>query len=476
MRKIWKNILAIGCAATLAVGITACDFDDDKITAYDIAVKHGFTGTEEQWLQSLRGTNGNDGADLTAQSLYESAQALGYPGTFLDFCKEMNVTIAEKNDVEQISENMTSIVSIYCGYSTTKKYGNWYNSYTETSYDAQAGSGVIVELNKETGYAKIITNYHVIYNLASDEKGILENIYVYPFGAYNGFYIDESTGEMGDRKGEKADGVKATYLGGAMDYDIAVLEISNSEYLRTAPVTAARLGNSSEVTVGEEVYAIGNPAGAGIAVTNGILSVDSENIGISALDGRDEDGDKEIDAVSYRVMRTSAAINGGNSGGGLFNTEGELIGIVNAKSSGTTTDNMGYALPITQVKAVYDNILDNGRQQVEQAMLGVMVALESSKAVMKSDGTVTVCEEFNVVSVAGEDSAANGKLTAGDIFLSASVNGGERVTFTRRYQLTEVLLTVRKGDTLSLTVRNKSGKEVTVDILFDKPEYFKIYS
>ncbi len=436
-----------------------------QLSAYEIAVKNGFSGTEAEWLLSLNGKNGEDGEDLDVNALYEAALQHGYEGTFLDFCKTLNVEITENNDTVTISENVRSVVGIYCQY--TKTSGGWLGQSGNIEYGSQAGSGVIVELNKEAGTALIITNYHVVYNLDCDQKGILQDIWVYPYGSFNGF-----TAEKGDETG---DGIKATYVGGAMDYDIAVLKIEGSEKLQNSVATAATMGDSNKVILGEETYAIGNPAGAGIAVTDGILSVDSKYIAIEALDNRDLDRDGAVDGVVFRVMQTSAAINSGNSGGGLFNAKGELIGIVNAKSAGSTMDNMGYALPITLVKNVYENILAN-EGKVLQATLGIMVETTASQAVVDEDGHLYIKEEFKVATAANQGASSYKKFAAGDMFVSAKVNDGEVVTFTRRHQITDILLSVRKGDTVTFYMRNSSGDETEVVITFDKDEYFTVYA
>lgn len=460
MRKIFKSILAIACLGVFALAGIGCS---ESVTAYEIAVQNGFQGTEAEWLLSLRGANGEDGEDLDADALYQAAVKNGYEGSFLDFCATLNITIPENNDTKTIADNVRSVVSVYCNYTVTTKGTGWLSHTTSKSYGSQAGSGVIVDLNKEAGNALIITNYHVVYNRKSDEKGILNNIWIYPYGAYNRF-----SAEKGDVSG---DGIKATYVGGAMDYDIAILKIEGSEYIKNSQVTEAKLGDSDSVQLGEETFVVGNPAGAGIAVTNGIVSVDSEYISMSALDDRDLNRDGYVDGVSFRVMRTSAAINSGNSGGGMFNAKGELIGIVNAKSGGTTTDNMGYALPINLVQSVYNNISVNGKG-VSRAMLGITISVTSSKAIVDDNGQLSIQEEFSVITAAEKGAASYGKMNAGDVFISATVNGGEKVVFTREYQLTYVLLSVRKGDTVVFEMRNSSGEQTAVSITFDQDAYF----
>ena len=457
MKKITKGLLSLLCAVTLLFGFSACK---DAESAYDIAVKNGFVGTEEEWLRSLHGADGEDADDLTANDLYEQAKANGYAGSYLDFCKDLGIEALQTNDTEQIAENVMSVVGVYCGFASTT--GGGFGQSATTTYSMSMGSGVIIDLNKEAGNALIVTNYHVLYNEASNTvNGISNNICLYLFGALNRFSPD--TGDV------NGNGMRATYVGGAMDYDIALLKVEGSEYLKNSAATEAKIGDSEQMSVGEEVFAIGNPDGAGISVTSGILSMKSEYISISALDGRDEDKDGYVDEVSYRVMRTDSAINGGNSGGALFNAEGELIGITNAKSVGSEKDNMGYALPMTQVAKLCDNIQANGGV-VKCATLGVAVTVTNSKA----DESLNVTEEVTVAkSAQTSTAAAYGKFREGDVFQWVDYKG-TRTAITRRYQVNELLLTVRTGDTVTFGIL-RDGYEVTVAITFNQDSYFTSY-
>ena len=124
---------------------------------------------------------------------------------------------------------------------------------------------------------------------------------------------------------------------------------------------------------------------------------------------------------------------------------------------------------------VYENILANDGV-VKQAFLGISVSTKSSTAVVDEDGLLSIVEEFTIIQAASRGAASYNKLSMGDVFISASVNGGEEWVFTRRYHLTDLLLSVRMGDTVRFTVRNASGKVEQVSITFDKDEYFKIYA
>jgi S1-C subfamily serine protease len=459
-----KKIAVISCAALFAVSSAAC-FDNNKeiINAYDIAVKNGFVGTEQEWLQSLKGENGQDAADITIQDAYEAAKADGFEGSFMDFLKEfMEVDVQEDNDTAMIANNIMSVVGIYCSFTKTTMGGMWGGAAT-SRYTA-AGSGVIIDLNKEAGNALIVTNYHVIYDAESEtDMHISDSIYLYTYGALNKYSMETGKDEGGA-------GIKATYVGGAMDYDLAVLKVEGSDFIKYSSAQEAKIGNSEETQVGEKVFVIGNAEGAGIAVTSGSISVESEYIAMSSTDGANRE-------VSYRVMRTDAAINHGNSGGALFNAKGELIGITNAKNISDDVDNMGYALPITQVKYICENLMDNGGV-VMRAMLGVIVKPTASNTVFEN-GRLKVYEEFIVDKTAIEQgAAAYNKLSFGDQFKKITIikgsSTGETVTFTRRYQLNDLLLTVRKGDMVILTVL-RDGIEVDVKIVYDQDAYFTEY-
>ena len=482
MKKIWKKTAAFllaGVATASVLAFAACD-NQEIINAYDIAVKNGFEGDEQAWLESLRGKNGADGQSLSIEEMYEAVKNSeeGYDGTLLDFIKELgfDFTVQEDNDTETIAQNTSSVVGICCAFEKQVMVGNRLNYRQEKLVTKAEGSGVIFKLreNDTTATAYIVTNYHVVYD-SEYNTGISNCIYVYPYGAREGFTKGDDTDgdgyietEAGDFTG---DGIKASFVGGAMDYDIAILKVDSSEYLKKSAATEATFGSSDTLTIGEKAFAIGNAKGLGISVTSGVVSVDSENIAMTSTDGKR--------TVSYRVLRTDAAINHGNSGGGLFNAQGELIGITNAKSVADETDNMGYALPITQVRYLLDNILENAVNDENgyalRAWLGVEAYIDASTASLV-DKKLQIKEDIVISSVlAGSDAgAANGKLKVGDKLLAITVHGTE-TPLQRRYQLNDLLLTVRKGDTVSVKVL-RDGEEKTVDIVFDKDEYFVKYA
>lgn len=483
MKKIWKTILCGALTLTTLLSLTACT-KETVINAYDIAVKNGFVGTEQEWLQSLHGADGEDGKDLKIEDIYAWAvEEQKFTGSYQDFLKMLGLEVNEDNNTETIAKNITSTVEICCGFTRTVTVG-WGQTKSTTYASASAGSGVIYDINRNTGTATIITNYHVIYSnsmtiLKNGQKqtvsgvdqtnGISDCVYVYPYGELNAFSSGDTNNDsvLDGERGDKNHGIRASVIGGAMDYDIAILETSvNTEYFGAdGMANKAELGDSNTATVGEKVFAVGNANGMGISVTSGALSVESEYIQMGKTDGSNT-------AVRYRVMRTDAPINHGNSGGGLYNAQGELIGITNAKNVEDETDNMGYALPIAQVKYLVENMLDNRTLggYVSRAMLGITTVINSSSAKIVN-GKLTIVEECVVSTAPEAGTASYNKLFYGDILKSVTIKG-INYPLTRNFYLPELLLTVRNGETITIEVI-RGGQTESVEITFSSNHFVK---
>lgn len=219
------------------------------------------------------------------------------------------VTVDEDEDAEGLSGLCALVSDSVVEISTEfqKSYGNF--QYV----NGGAGSGVIISAD---GY--IITNNHVI--------------------------TDESTGKLADSvKVRLTDGSEydAKVIGHDSDSDIAVIKIEAKN------LSPAVLGSSDSLKVGEQVIAVGNPLGElGGTVTGGIISATNREI--------------SVDSNMMNLIQIDAAINPGNSGGGLFNMKGELIGIVNAKSTGSDVEGLGFAIPIDEAGRVAEELISNG--------------------------------------------------------------------------------------------------------------------
>ena len=297
---------------------------------------------------------------------------------------------------------------------------------SEFDENPSAGAGVFYKLDKENGDAYIITNYHVIYDA---DEGICDKISIYLFGMELQQYV-----------------VSATCVGGSVTYDIAVLKVENSEILKNSAAVEVKVGNSDEISVFDTVYTIGNPKAEGIAANKGIISVVSEYLTLTGADNTD---------VELRVIRIDAAVNSGNSGGGLYNEDGELIGIVCAKRIGSDVDDMGYALPSNLVKALVENILDNcdgvTNLQIMRPLLGIEITAKTMGVIVDPETgdikRVAIVEISNVFDTC----PLKGQLQIGDVITEISVNGVS-ITPTQIYHVTDHMMNGRVGDTVITTI------------------------
>ena len=465
MKKKVLLVLTIVLILTVTAVLASCEENADASgeSAYEIAVKNGFTGTEAEWLESLKGADGTDGSDglngtdgkdgqsyYSLQEVYDAAVANGFDGDFLTFIKEYVLTESADANIYGTNKALLSAVSIKATF--TANQTDFFGRPTgETTYSA-GGAGVIYRLDKTQGSAYIITNFHVVYDAASNiSDKISTNIKVYLYGS-----------ESSDKA------MTATFVGGSAYYDIAVLKITDSDVLKNSDARAVDLADVSQV-VGQTAVAIGFPAGEGISATSGIVSVDSETITVN-VDG--------ANYYSLRVMRVDTAINSGNSGGGLFNSAGELIGIVNAKASSTSIENIGYAIPLDIVIPAVNNIIDNctdaSKESIYKAYIGITSAATESKAVYDTETGYTEIKETVVVKSVEETGLAAGVLQAGDVLVSAKIRDVV-YEIDRNYILSDAMLNARVGDVIEITVE-RNGERQTVSLTITAESIQAVYT
>ncbi len=358
-----------------------------------------------------------------------------------------DITInGDKSDVSYAAAaGLRSAVSIYCSFGSASS-----DFWGESSQFYTTGSGVIYKVNAE-GDAFIITNFHVVYDTeSSTSNGISTDISVFLYGMEADEYA-----------------IKATYVGGSANYDIAILRVDNSAVLRNAFARGAaapvKIANSDLVFPGEASIAIGNPSSddiRGLSVTTGIVSVDSEYITMTAAD--------ESGLVSFRVIRTDTPVNSGNSGGGLYNENGELIGIVNAKSALNEIENIGYAIPSNVVRAIADNIIDycygTANESVMRGMLGVSVNVVGYTTEYDTASGMLIRHESIAIASVEKGKLADGMLQVGDVVKTLKIGDGNEAKETevyRMHHLIDSMLDVRIGDTVYMTVI-RNDKEITV--------------
>ena len=284
----------------------------------------------------------------------------------------------------------TSITTNYFGYQTTA---------------AAAGSGFILT---QDGY--ILTNYHVVESSSSIKVT-----------TYDGTSYD------------------AQLIGYDESNDVAVLKVDATD------LTPVVLGDSDSVSVGDSVVAIGNPLGElTFSLTAGAISALDRPVTLSS-------------GTTMNLMQTDCAINSGNSGGALFNMYGEVIGITNAKysssssSSEASIDNIGFAIPINQVRSIVESIIQNG--YIVKPYIGVSVSDVSSES--QSYG---LPQGAAVRSVVESSPAAEAGLQENDIITAAN---GDAITGSN--DLVKLIKAASAGDTLELTVY-RQGQTITVTL------------
>lgn len=269
-----------------------------------------------------------------------------------------------------------------------------------------AGSGVIIS---EDGY--IITNAHVI----------------------------SGASQIKVRTSDKTE-YEAELIGSDSKSDIAVLKIE------AAGLTPAVVGNSDNLVVGEFTLAVGNPMGTlGGTVTNGIISALNRDI--------------TVQGQTMNLLQTNAAVSPGNSGGGLFNEKGELIGIVNAKSAEEGAEGLGFAIPVNTAMEVAQSLIDNGYVTGRPA-LGIQVLAVSDWQMMVQYGVSQ--PGVYIIDVTEGSCADKAGLKAGDLFVSID---GNSVTGT--VDVTSALDSHAVGDTLEIQVA-REGKVVQVSVVLEE--------
>ena len=439
------NVLAVGVnGANGKDGVNGKDGKDGKDGTNGVNGHDGLTPTitisdDNYWIingvkTSIKakgedGKDGNDGKDgVNGKSAYELAVKNGFVGSEQDWLNSLKGESGSQGSSDSISYskaiNTGLLSSIAIKSQFTKLVDGVSTSYT------MAGAGVIIKDDKSTGTAYILTNYHVVYN-KSDIDGYADKITCFLYGQYN--YINY--------------GIQATLVGGSLQYDIAVIKIQSDNY-KESMAKPATFRNSEEINIGDNVVLIGNPMGNGFSTTAGVVSVPSENVPIEHPNG-----------VVYknRLIRIDAAVNGGNSGGGMFDLDGNLIGIVNAKIIKEDIEGIGSAIPSNVAYNLAQNIIANcngtTQKQAKLVKLGVTTAITSSSMMKDENGNIKIIEKVCVNTVDSTSIFYN-KLADGDVINSIIV-GGNTYTITRSYQVEELLFNLKVGNSITFNVTRR---------------------
>ena len=427
IRKIAKKGLTLSLCAVLAGGLAAGSFEGVNKLA-------GWSGAT-----TVEAASNKDETTLTyAKSEKKDADASDSKS---DTGKDTGSTAKGNLDVSEIaSEALPSIVSI-----TTKsvqEVQNYFGMYGMYGYAPQqqeqevegSGSGIIVGKNDDE--LLIATNYHVVEG--ADTLSVA--------------FTDGNA-------------VEASVKGFDEERDLAVVSVSLDDVKDDTmdAISIAKIGSSDDLKVGEQVIAIGNALGYGQSVTTGIVSaknrrMDSDNNTVT--DGSDDSSD------GVNLIQTDAAINPGNSGGALLNMEGEVVGINSAKLASTEVEGMGYAIAISDVTDILQNLMnETSRDKLddsEHGVLGIKGSSVSSEAVQMYGIPAGVF----VKKVTEGGAADKAGLKANSVI--TEFNGK---TVSSMDQLIEYLSYYEPDEEVELTVQVPHGtsyKEETVKVTLDE--------
>lgn len=332
-------------------------------------------------------SGGSSGGDVKIQKVVETVSA---SSTGSDSMSTENIVAKTENSVvEIITESVQT--------------GSYFRNYITQG----AGSGVIVS---ENGY--IVTNNHVI----------------------DGASTIKVTTKDGKSYDAKLIGTAAPTL------DLALIKIEATD------LTAATLGNSDEIKVGEKAVAIGNPLGQlGGTVTEGIVSALNRDI--------------SIDEVTMNLLQTNAEINPGNSGGGLFDDHGNLIGIVVAKSTGTEIEGIGFAIPVNDVSRAVSDLTKYGYMKGVVATGLSLLDISNSQTAMMYGVNETGVYIQSIEKGSGAQSAG---FKRGDRIVS--VDGKEIST---KSEFDAAIKDKSVGDEIKITV-SRNGKTTQLTLVLEE--------
>lgn len=313
---------------------------------------------------------------------------------------------------------LPSIVGIEVSYSvTSNSIGSFFGyNQPQTSTATATGSGIIIS---EDGY--IVTNNHVVDSSSSNSYYELSKATSIKIKLNSDTYGDDATYD-------------ATVVGQDSQTDLAVLKIEKTG------LTVAEFADSDQAVVGEFVMAVGSPLGLDTTVTQGIISAVNREV--------------ESDGTKYTCIQTDAAINSGNSGGALINSDGKVIGINTLKLSGTGVEGIGFAIPINSATDVISQLKDH--QKVLRPYIGITgINLDeqtAKKYKLEVGVYVKSVEDFSAAEKAG--------IKAGDVIVKA-----DGKSITTMDELNKIKNSHQIGDNMTLTInRNGTNKDITVTL------------
>lgn len=421
MKKSLKTLFKIIICFIVILPITfisvACSNNSGK-SAYELAVENGFVGTLDEWLNSLKGSNGQNGKDKQGETSYEmwekAHQEGSFTGTYLDFLE-------------------TYFLYDDATFATNKAL----SSVVEISTGLKSGSGVIYSIDNDNN-AFIITNYHVIHNAPSCKIKL--------YGTND------------------SDKFTATVVGGSETYDIAVLYAENCELLNTANACAATFKLETPL-LGSTCIAIGNANGEGTNVAKGCIRKDCDYVQYTPVSH----------LTTHRLLGHDAYMIYGNSGGGLFDLAGNLIGITNCGAdykNGIDDSGMKFAIPASIVYSVTRNIIENcfgkSNQSVILCNLGLTFSSSTSRQINSTTG---LTETIDTVKISSINNPNITNIQVGDQLVSFKItteNETIEKQIKRSFELEDYLPLLTNNTQLELKFQREGQTQlITLNLSFD---------
>lgn len=352
--------------------------------------------------------------DTTVETSINTTGGSGTTSNLVSLSNYSNTAVFAANKI------LPSIVGIEVTYTATTNSFFGFGQPT-TSTATATGSGIIIS---EDGY--ILTNNHVVDSSSSSSS-------------YSYYDLSEATSVKVKLNSDiyGSDSVfDAKIVGKDSQTDLAVLKIEKSG------LTAAEFADSDQAVVGEFVMAVGSPLGLDTTVTTGIISAVNREV--------------ESDGNKFVCIQTDAAINSGNSGGALVNSDGKVIGINTLKVSGSGVEGIGFAIPINSTLDIIDELIDHNK--VIRPYIGITGQDLDEETAKKNNLVVGIyvrdVEMFSPAEKAG--------FKIGDVIIKAD---GKNITTMD--ELTNIKNSHKVGDTITITV-NRDGEEKELSVKLEE--------
>ena len=388
-----------------------------------------------------KGDTGDDGKDITVQALYEAYVAEYGEISYAEFLS-LYMTLQTDN-FTVINRCLQSAVKIYCEFVEPNE------DTAEPEPAVYTGSGVVYRIDED--YTYFLTNYHVVHSDKALDSNISTKMHLYLYGSESKPKKDSDGTVVYDDYA-----VPCEYIGGAISADVAMVRAETAK-VRAINENICEVAFADDYFVGQTAFTIGNPLGGGISVTEGIVSVKDDRISL-AID--------ETERV-YRSIRMDTALYGGNSGGGLFNANGELIGLSNAGR--TDVENINFAVPLPIVKGVAYNVWSHYTDEADDTLgvykikLGLSVRSENMRYVYDTaKGSGEIVEDIFVAEIADGSIAQTLDLQVGDKITAITVDG-EIFSLARDFQISDALFFATSGKKISVSYERNGEKYTTAE-------------